>query len=184
MDANEAVAAAMVRAGVPSRYLGVQALEPPKGSTYIAGPVGSGKTHRACSLLKGFIAEGMRGNAEFGIWSTPEAWFVTGEGYLRQLKADFDGGWKAEAMMRAPFLVIDDLGQESPTRWAVAELFRLIDHRYGNELPTVVTSQFTPDGIAKRLRVEGGEEQAVAMVSRLFEMCELVVLDHADRRLS
>lgn len=182
---DEAVLQGMRKAGVPNRYLQVEpAAQASVQPTFITGPVGSGKTHTAAAILKAYLKAGTYGNAEFGFWATPEAWFVNGAGYLRQVQDDFKGGWKAEAMRHSPFLVIDDLGQEAPTTWAVAELFRLVDYRYGEELTTVITSQFTPDGLARRLRVEGGEQQALAIASRLFELCELRIIDHADRRLA
>jgi len=40
----------------------------------------------------------------------------------------------------APLLILDDLGAQSSTPWAKEKLDQLLNHRFNNELPTVITS--------------------------------------------
>jgi DNA replication protein DnaC len=71
-------------------------------------------------------------------------------------------------LVRVPVLVLDDLGGERPTEWAVSQLLRLVNTRYERKLPTCFLSNFTPGELAKRL----GHEDPVAgerIVSRMVE---------------
>ncbi len=47
---------------------------------------------------------------------------------------------RMEAIRDVPLLVLDDLGAHHSTPWAQEKLFQIINHRYNNRLPTVVTS--------------------------------------------
>jgi DNA replication protein DnaC len=52
----------------------------------------------------------------------------------------------------ADLLVLDDLGTENTTPWAKEKLFQIINHRYMERLPTVVTTNVEPDRIDGRIR--------------------------------
>jgi DNA replication protein DnaC len=45
-----------------------------------------------------------------------------------------------EEIRSTPLLVLDALGEQSPTPWANEKLFQLIDYRHLNKLPTVITT--------------------------------------------
>lgn len=172
----------LAMAGVPERFirpnLGLDGFE---GSAYIHGTVGAGKTTMAVGMLAGWMRDHVVGNAEYQAWWVPKAVFVSARAYVDLCKPGREG---ADSIRRCPMLVLDDLGQEVPTRFAVSELYGLVDHRYGMELPTVVTSQFTRGDLARRLAQDGGENQALAIASRLVEMCRDVELSGPDRRRS
>ena len=189
-----AVSRAMERAGVPRRYRDVEPSGLVSGGlpwAYITGAAGSGKTHMACAILRAYLdvhvvkceLTDFAGRVVGTDYYPPTAHFVTASGYLDSVRRGFDGDGTAEAYLRSPFLVLDDLGQEVPTQWAVGEVFRLVDFRYANLLPTVITSQFPRDRLARRLAGNGGMEQAVAIASRLMEACEVRDLGDEDRRL-
>ncbi len=55
-------------------------------------------------------------------------------------------------------------------------LFQIINDRYENMKPTVVTSQYAPDALKSRMGRSGERESAEAIVERLKETCRLVVL--------
>jgi DNA replication protein DnaC len=57
-----------------------------------------------------------------------------------------------EAVRTVPLLVLDDLGAESQTPWAQEKLFQLINHRYNEQLPTVITSNVDLDRMDGRIR--------------------------------
>jgi DNA replication protein DnaC len=57
-----------------------------------------------------------------------------------------------EAVRTVPLLVLDDLGAESQTQWAQEKLFQIINHRYNEELPTVITSNVDLDRMDGRIR--------------------------------
>ena len=45
-----------------------------------------------------------------------------------------------ETIREIPLLILDDLGAHNSTPWAQEKLFQIINHRYNNRLPTVVTT--------------------------------------------
>jgi DNA replication protein DnaC len=53
-------------------------------------------------------------------------------------------------------LVLDDFGTQNATAWAQEKLFQILNHRYINRLPTVVTTNLDlldiEDRIASRLK--------------------------------
>lgn len=65
-----------------------------------------------------------------------------------------------------PFLIIDDLGTERGTEYAVEQLFTLIDERYKSNKPTVITTNLNP-----RDMVDVEEIQYKRIYSRITEMC-------------
>lgn len=80
-------------------------------------------------------------------------------------------------------LVLDDLGKESPTDFALERMFALVDERYNRLLPTVVTTQYRRSMLTDRLARRGDEETAKAIISRLRQGCMTVELKGGDRRL-
>lgn len=49
--------------------------------------------------------------------------------------------------------------------------YHIIDERYNAELPMVVTTNYTMEGLWLRLTVGKNDITAQAIVSRLYEMC-------------
>lgn len=143
---------------------------------WLVGPVGSGKTHRACAVLRGWTA--LNGGG---------ARFVTAPALLAELRATYDGDGSEAAVIgkyaRCPLLVVDDLGKEAPTEWSLSKLYEIVDARWGAGLPTVVTSNQTPDELARRLARDADPETAKAVVSRLAGTCDVAALGGNDRRL-
>lgn len=169
--------------GVPHRYRNVPASEGKVSWTYITGPVGAGKTYGACSMLRKFIEDETRELAP-DFFAAPKAHFTTAARYLQAVKDAWERpeDWRARVWRRSDLLVLDDLGQENPTSWACEQIFDLVNERYNDDLPTIVTSQFGLDGIAGRLGANGGKEQAEAIASRLAGCCKAYRLACGDRR--
>jgi DNA replication protein DnaC len=65
---------------------------------------------------------------------------------LDHLRATFDPGngvaydERFQAIRNAQLLVLDDLGTENTTPWAREKLYQIFNHRYNEQLPTVITS--------------------------------------------
>ena len=53
----------------------------------------------------------------------------------------FDARW--EAVRTVDLLALDDFGAQSDTAWAREKLYQLVTNRVNNDLPTVVTSNWT-----------------------------------------
>jgi DNA replication protein DnaC len=68
---------------------------------------------------------------------------------LKDLKSGFHGegensyDYKLDFYMKVALLVLDDMGVENETNWVVQELETIIDYRYINGLPTVVTTNLS-----------------------------------------
>ena len=51
-----------------------------------------------------------------------------------------------EQIRQAPLLVLDDFGTQNATAWAQEKLFQIINYRYINRLPLVITTNLALDG--------------------------------------
>lgn len=182
---ERAVAQSWRHSGVPSVFQDVEPALRDSGWAYIHGPVGSGKTLGACRMLRRFIERTSR-EVVPGVWTRPKAHFTTAQDYLELQKGGYGGSGmdRMLTLRNCEYLVVDDLGQEVPTQWAVSRLFDLVNHRWSEGKVTVFTSQFPPEGIESRLAVQGGEEQAAAISSRILGTCAVYGLGNADRRIS
>ncbi|MCG3039006.1 ATP-binding protein [Streptomyces fenghuangensis] len=135
-------------------------------SLLLAGPTGTGKTHQAYGAIRSLVATGV------GVrWqATTEADLYAG---LR-LRLGAEAERELAALARCPVLILDDLGAARSSEWTEEIVYRLINRRYNDMLPTLVTTNLA---IAE-LRKAVGDRVA----SRLAEMTERVVLTGSDRR--
>lgn len=77
-----------------------------------------------------------------------------------------------------PLLILDDLGAERNTDYALEQIFTVVDERYKARLPLVITTNLT----VAQLRTP--EDAAHARIfSRLLEMCTPVHVAGEDRRI-
>jgi len=118
----------------------------PEGWLTFFGGYGCGKTHLAAAIANRVIEHGQ------------PVLFVVVPDLLDHLRATFGpaspiGFDERFTQVRdAPLLILDDLGTQSSTAWAQEKLFQLLNHRYNARLPTVVTSNSSPEEIDLRLR--------------------------------
>lgn len=134
--------------------------EKPIRGLIIEGPVGSGK-----SFLLGCIANQL---LERGI---PVKYIVYGE-LLRKIRASYDSeelpseDQLISEVQDVPVLLIDDLGTENTTEFSATILYQIIDKRYREELPLVVTTNYPLNDLKKRFSVMNER-----ICQRLLEMC-------------
>ncbi|NDJ86221.1 MAG: ATP-binding protein [Chloroflexi bacterium] len=118
----------------------------PDGWLLLQGGYGSGKTHLAAAVGNYQLDQGH------------EVVFVTVPDLLDHLRVSYSAGAEVsydDLFMRVrstPFLILDDLGTESPTAWAGEKLFQLLNHRYVHRLPTVVTTNRAIERMDERIR--------------------------------
>ena len=146
---------------------------------YLAGQVGTGKTHAAWTALAAWCIETgtvPRGEARESTWgiSRPNVIFTRMTDLLDDLRPGDDSRQRIRDCQNAALLVIDDLGAEKASEWTQERFYSVIDHRYANCLPLIVTSNLPPAKLADQT----GERAA----SRLAEMCEVVAMTGSDRR--
>ena len=107
--------------------------ENPEGWLVLTGPSGSGKTHLAASIANRCIER------------QQTTFIIMVADLLDHLRAAYSPNSELaydelfEQVRNVPVLVLDDLGAHSSTPWAQEKLFQIINHRYNNALPTVVT---------------------------------------------
>jgi len=118
----------------------------PQGWLLFTGSFGSGKTHLAAAI------------ANYRLKIGQPALFVVVPDLLDHLRATFSPhstvtyDRRFEEVRTHPLLILDDLGAQSSTPWAEEKLFQILNHRYNAELPTVITTNLTPDQFAPRIR--------------------------------
>lgn len=111
--------------------------------------------------------------------------FTTAKGMLERVKATFGEGGTEAAVARyakCDVLVLDDLGKEDATEWSVGTVFSVLDARYEDMRPTIVTSNYAPGALADRLARRGERVTAEAIASRISQTCRPVYLGGRDRR--
>lgn len=121
---------------------------PAKPVLFLTGERGTGKTHLACGILREvFERHAVRGQ----FWPVVDL--------LDRLRRASDPDRATETvddvqeqLLRVPLLVLDDLGAHRGTEWAEERLFALVDGRYRESLPMVVTSNVTLQELAPRVR--------------------------------
>lgn len=135
-------------------------------SLLIAGPTGTGKTHQAYGAVRSLLAAGVRLR-----WEATTAADLYASLRPRQGHDPERALW---ALGRCPLLILDDLGAAKTSEWTEELTYRLINRRYNEMLPTLITTNL-PIG---ELRGAVGDRVA----SRLAEMTTRVILGGTDRR--
>lgn len=116
------------------------------GWLLLEGTFGCGKTHLAAAAGNARIDRG------------DSVLFITTPDLLDHLRSAF--GPHAEVGYDELFnrirsirlLILDDLGVENPSEWAQEKLFQILNHRYTQQLPTIITTNNSLDDLDPRLR--------------------------------
>ena len=78
---------------------------------------------------------------------------------------------------KVAFLFIDDFGSERKTEFAMNVIYKLIDYRYSNKLPTFFTSNYTLDQLE-----EGATIDQERIISRIKDMCVIIQFPNVSKR--
>ena len=129
----------------------------PQGWLLLEGGYGCGKTHLAAAIANYAVSMG-----------TPTL-FITVPDLLDTLRfafSDPETTFEArfEEVRNADLLVLDDFGTQNATAWAQEKLFQIINYRYINKLPTVITTNLMLDEIESRIRSRLQDEEFVRRV--------------------
>lgn len=143
------------------------AQEPGHRWLFMYGPCGTGKTHLAVSIARYAMQ-----------WHNMSVYFAVVPDLLDHLRATFDPSSgsayddRFNSIRNAQLLVLDDLGTENATPWAKEKLYQIINHRYMEQLPTVITSNVDQRKVDDRI------------MSRILDhrLTNYVVMDAEDFR--
>jgi DNA replication protein DnaC len=171
------------KTGVPKMFLN------PKSNTskfdlergyYFHGPVGTGKTDTAISVLKNIILN-TEPVFEYGVYKLPEnlAMFASVPMMLLNIRSSFKSETSDEIdlikkYVKPEILIMDDLGTEKVTEWVMQTLYVIINSRYEEEKQTLITSNNSLDEIRKNLNDK--------IASRITAMTDVIELKGIDRR--
>ena len=132
-----------------------------EGWLLLMGGYGSGKTHLAAAIANEVLVRGI------------VPLFVTVPDLLDYLRGAYapDASQaysdRFEQIRTTQLLILDDLGTENATPWALEKLFQLLNYRYMARLPTVVTTNQELERIDPRLRSRLADPELVEIVTIL-----------------
>lgn len=156
--------------------------DPGRNGLFIMGPKGTGKTHLVAAIANQLMQAG-----------TPVI-CMTMIDLLDRIKRTYESarqygeedseGDVLNTYKDVPLLIIDDIGKEPATEWAVSKIYAIINARYEAYMPTIITTNYTDHDLVRRLTPKdtGDSMTADATVDRLREMCAGIVTKGASWR--
>lgn len=143
---------------------------------YLSGSCGIGKTHLAVGIAQALIEQ------EYRVICRPSV------AMLLDIKSTYDENQTRSEYellreyLRADLLVIDDLGKELITDWSLSMLYTIVNMRYEDKRPIIITTNYDDAGLIDRLGRKGDRITAEALVSRLHEMSYAIPMQGTDYR--
>lgn len=141
----------------------------------ITGNSGVGKTHLATSISNELIEK--------------DKLVVMGRltSLLDMIKETFRDNSKSENELIELFsnvnmVVIDDLGTEKISSWALDKLYTIIENRNENKLPIIITTKFDKEGLLHRFKQSNDKELSDAIIQKLYQMCYGIELKRYDEK--
>lgn len=121
----------------------------------LTGPYGTGKTGMAAGILDLLVPDAMAGviGPPPGSYA-PALLFTTAERFFRSIKTgwlDKTDGEVFKHHAEAGVLVLDDVGAEAPTDWVQREYQAMLNERYDEQRPTIITTNLGLDDLKAHL---------------------------------
>lgn len=129
------------------------------------GDVGTGKTYMAACIANALLEQ------EYTVKMTN---FAT---IINDLFASEDKNEYIDCLMRCSLLIIDDLGAERNTEYAVENVFNVIDRRYRTGKPLIITTNLELDTLLDEKAIDKKR-----IYDRVLEMCVPVRLTGISKR--
>lgn len=143
----------------------------------IMGESGVGKTHLAASIANKLIE-----NDKIVLMGRLTT-------LLDMIKGTFKDNTKSENELielysNVDMIIIDDLGTEKISNWALEKLYTIIENRNENRLPIIITTRFNKQGLIERFSQCLDEQLVDAIISKLYQMCYGVTLKNIKEKAS
>jgi DNA replication protein DnaC len=131
-----------------------------EGWLLLMGRYGCGKTHLAAAIANHAIDEGV------------STLFLTVPDLLDWLRYAYSGGdlsfeERFEEIREMELLILDDFGTQNATAWAQEKIFQIMNYRYINQRPTVITSNMLINDFEGRIRSRLQDPNLVTVVKIL-----------------
>jgi len=132
------------------------------GWLLLSGEFGCGKTHLAAAI------------ANFAVSLGVPTLFLTVPDLLDMLRFSYDDPdatfeSRFDEIRSAPLLVMDDFGTQNATEWAQEKLFQILNFRYVNKLPLVVTTNLMIGEMEPRISSRLEDPELVTRVNILAQ---------------
>lgn len=143
----------------------------------IMGESGVGKTHLVASIANKLIE-----NDKIVLMGRLTT-------LLDMIKETFKDNTKSENELielysNVDMIIIDDLGTEKISNWALEKLYTIIENRNENRLPIIITTRFDKQGLIERFSKCQDEQLVDAIISKLYQMCYGVTLKSIKEKAS
>lgn len=142
----------------------------------IMGKSGVGKTHLAAAIANKLIED--ERIVLMGRLTT----------LLEMIKETFRDNTKSENELielysNVDMIIIDDLGTEKISSWALEKLYTIIQNRFENGLPIIITTRFNKKGLITIFSYSNDQDLVDAAISKLYQMCYGITLKSMKKEL-
>ena len=135
-----------------------------KHSLLLHGTTGCGKTRVAWAVFNRLWLESFPLDAQFLPMRKVD-------GLIEKGFDDRDHGGVIDYLIEVPLLVLDDLGKERMTQRLESDLFAIIDERTANKRVTIITTNYTSQGLQERF---SNAETGPAFIRRLKDYFQAI----------
>lgn len=145
-----------------------------KNGLIITGKSGVGKTHLATAILNQLTEKDML---------VLMGRLILLLDVIRETFKDFSSKEKdiIELYSKVDVLIIDDLGTERISSWALEKLYTIIENRNENKLPIIATTRFNKESLLDRFYQSEDEELSKAVIQKLYQFCYGIELKKYDQ---
>ena len=137
----------------------------------LLGQVDRGKTHLAIAICQRWLERGKPARYTY----VPLLLDELRRGF--DLEGEYAYRYKFDFFCNVPLLVLDDLGVQKPTVWAMEQLCTIIDYRYMNWLPLVVTMN------CRLTEIPRDDEHRIASRLQRFQAGKVIAIEAKEYRL-
>lgn len=132
----------------------------------LSGNTGIGKTFAACEIVNGLIDRGFR------------CYVTNFARLLNALQGTYDRQELIDGLSRYQLIVIDDLGVERTTEFAVEQVYNIVDSRYRSGLPMIITTNLSLQEIKRPTSYAYKR-----IYERILERCLPIDVDGQNERM-